>query len=56
MVTGGRAGGRENRTDWKNVYVRVPNADERLTGAAPLPVAIIRGVLGLNLDSLNAVD
>jgi len=23
-------------TDWKNVYVRVPNAEERLTGAAPL--------------------
>lgn len=23
-------------TDWKNVYVRKPNAEERLTGAAPL--------------------
>jgi transposase len=23
-------------TDWKNVYVRVPNAEERATGAAPL--------------------
>ena len=23
-------------TDWKNVYVRVPNAEERRTGAAPL--------------------
>ena len=23
-------------TDWKNVYVRVPNADERETGAVPL--------------------
>jgi transposase len=23
-------------TDWKNVYVRVPNAEERLTGAVPL--------------------
>jgi transposase len=23
-------------TDWKNVYVRVPNADERATGAVPL--------------------
>src|ERR1700674_3241594 len=23
-------------TDWKNVYVRVPNADERVTGAEPL--------------------
>jgi len=23
-------------TDWKNVYVRVPNAEERLTGAEPL--------------------
>ena len=23
-------------TDWKNVYVRVPNAEEQMTGAAPL--------------------
>ena len=23
-------------TDWKNVYVRLPNAEERVTGAAPL--------------------
>ena len=23
-------------TDWKNVYVRVPNAEEQVTGAVPL--------------------
>ena len=27
-------------TDWKNVYVRPPNQEERVTGAAPLPVKL----------------
>jgi transposase len=42
-------------TDWKNVYVRVPNADEQATGAVPLTqFGRMCGSLGIQIIAANS--